>query len=87
MSIDPYDLKRFEEGRWPTSWKGALRVTRPGERFKVMFALATKAAPVSPELELGELLEQILIRYAAEAERRRCCRPGKGEMRMLANGA
>lgn len=46
-----------------------------------------KAAPVSPELELGELLEQILIRYAAEAERRRCCRPGKGEMRMLANGA
>lgn len=27
-----------------------------------------KAAPVSPELELGDLLEQILIRYAAEAE-------------------
>ncbi len=41
MSIDPEDLKRLEEGRWPTSWKAAPRITRPGERLKVMLALAS----------------------------------------------
>ena len=47
MSIDPEDLNRLAEGRWPTSWIGASFARGWRERIKIALALAISAMLVA----------------------------------------